>query len=52
MPVIDGVDRLLGWWLSEVCPQFGDELAGGQAGLLPGRRRTFEGGRRRACAVT
>ncbi|MER5475158.1 hypothetical protein [Streptomyces sp. NPDC002685] len=49
---IDGVDRLLAWWLTEVCPQFGDEPAGGRAVLLPGRRCTLEGGRRPACAVT
>ncbi|MCT9011148.1 hypothetical protein [Streptomyces rhizosphaerihabitans] len=52
MPAIDGVDRLLAWWLTEVRPQFGDEPAGGQAVLLPSRRHTLEGGRRPACAVT
>jgi len=52
VPAIDGVDRLLAWWLTEVRPQFGDEPAGGQAVLLPSRRHTIEGGRRPACAVT
>ncbi|MGW3669190.1 tyrosine-type recombinase/integrase [Streptomyces sp. NPDC005141] len=52
VPAIDGVDRLLAWWLTEVRPQFGDEPAGGQAVLLPSRRHSADGGRRPACAVT
>ncbi|MFE4716632.1 tyrosine-type recombinase/integrase [Streptomyces sp. NPDC056728] len=39
VPAIDGVDRLLGWWLGEVRPQFGDDMAGGAVALLPSQRR-------------
>ncbi len=53
VPAIDGVDRLLAWWLSQVRGQFGDELAGGRAALLPSRfHATAGGGLRPACAVT
>ncbi|MFF8946725.1 tyrosine-type recombinase/integrase [Streptomyces sp. NPDC014864] len=53
VPAIDGVDRLLAWWLSQVRWQFGDELAGGRAALLPSRfHTTAGGGLRPACAVT
>ncbi|WP_436942593.1 tyrosine-type recombinase/integrase [Streptomyces sp. SudanB66_2053] len=52
-PAIDGVDRLLGWWMSQVRGQFGDDLAGGRAVRLPGRCHTTDGGGLRpACAVT
>ncbi|MEU1558503.1 tyrosine-type recombinase/integrase [Streptomyces scabiei] len=52
VPAIDGVDRLLAWWLAEVRPQFGDGPAGGRAVLLPSRRRAPGGGWGAACAVT
>ncbi|QIY76485.1 hypothetical protein HEP84_54345 [Streptomyces sp. RLB1-33] len=52
VPPIDGTDRLLAWWLTEVRSQFGDESVGGQAVLLPSRQHTLEGGRRPACTVT
>ncbi|MFF3968080.1 tyrosine-type recombinase/integrase [Streptomyces griseorubiginosus] len=52
VPAIDGVDRLLAWWLTEVRPQFGNEPADGQVVLLPSRRRTLEGRHRPACAQT
>ncbi|MFF1594797.1 tyrosine-type recombinase/integrase [Streptomyces sp. NPDC058286] len=52
VPAIDGVDRLLAWWLGQVRPQFGDDLAGGRVALLPSRRRAPGGGRMPACAVT
>lgn len=38
VPAVDGVGRLPVGWLAGVCPQFGDEPAGGQAALPPGRR--------------
>ncbi|MFE1029995.1 tyrosine-type recombinase/integrase [Streptomyces sp. NPDC058818] len=53
VPAIDGVDRLLAWWVGQVRGQFGDDLAGGGAVLFPSRCRTVEGGGLRpACAVT
>ncbi|MGW2836139.1 tyrosine-type recombinase/integrase, partial [Streptomyces sp. NPDC001286] len=52
VPAIDGVDRLLGWWLGQVRGQFGDDLAAPGAALLPSRRRRGDGGLRPACAVT
>lgn len=53
VPAIDGVDRLLGWWMSQVRGQFGDDLAAGRAVLLPSRCHTTDGGGLRpACAVT
>ncbi len=53
VPAIDGVDRLLAWWMSQVRGQFGDDLAAGRAVLLPSRCRTADGGGLRpACAVT
>ncbi|MFD5272117.1 tyrosine-type recombinase/integrase [Streptomyces sp. NPDC058335] len=52
VPAVDGVDRLLAWWLGEVRPQFGDGSAGGRAVLLPSRRHAPAGGRMPACAVT
>ncbi|MFF1548128.1 tyrosine-type recombinase/integrase [Streptomyces sp. NPDC058291] len=52
VPTVDGVDRLLAWWLAEVRPQFGDGPAGGRAVLLPSRRRAAGGGWCAACAVT
>lgn len=51
VPAINGVDRLLTWWMSQVRWQFGDEAAHGHAVLLPSRRHTA-GGLRPACAVT
>ncbi|MFF7205360.1 tyrosine-type recombinase/integrase [Streptomyces sp. NPDC008141] len=52
VPAIDGVDRLLAWWLGQVRPQFGDDVAGGRAVLLPSRLHTPGAGRRSACAAT
>lgn len=52
VPAIDGVDRLLAWWLAEVRPQLDDGPAGGRAALLPSRRRAPGGGWGAACAVT
>ncbi|MFG3552494.1 tyrosine-type recombinase/integrase [Streptomyces sp. NPDC047725] len=53
VPAIDGVDRLLGWWMSQVRGQFGDDLTDPRAALLPSRCHTMDGGGLRpACAVT
>ncbi|MER6958894.1 hypothetical protein [Streptomyces sp. NPDC000618] len=47
VPAIDGVDRLLAWWLAEVRPQFGDGPAGGQCCCrVGGTRRAADGARR------
>ncbi|MFJ3214237.1 tyrosine-type recombinase/integrase [Streptomyces flaveolus] len=48
------MDRLLAWWMAQVRWQFGDDLAGGRAVLLPSRCRITDGGGglRAACAVT
>ncbi|MEW2267731.1 tyrosine-type recombinase/integrase [Streptomyces sp. NPDC047868] len=53
VPAIDGVDRLLAWWVGQVRGQFGDDLDGGRAVLLPSRCHSAGGGGlRAACAVT
>lgn len=52
VPAIDGVDRLLQWWMSQVRPQFGDDFSDRHAVLLPSRRHDSGGGLRPACAVT
>ncbi|MFJ4633983.1 tyrosine-type recombinase/integrase [Streptomyces sp. NPDC088847] len=52
VPAIDGTDRLLAWWLTQVRHQFGDEPAGGRAVLLPSRQHALDGRRRPACAQT
>ncbi|MET9914601.1 tyrosine-type recombinase/integrase [Streptomyces sp. NPDC006476] len=43
VPGIDGVDRLLGWWLAEIRPRFGDDLTARGAPLFPSERRLPDG---------
>lgn len=38
VPAIDSVDALMGWWLTEVRHQFGDDWADPHAPLLPSER--------------
>ena len=38
VPAIDAVDALLGWWMTEVRHQFGDDWADPHAPLLPSER--------------
>jgi site-specific recombinase XerD len=51
VPAINGVDRLLAWWMSQVRGQFGDGPAA-HAALLPSRCHQSDGSLRPACAVT
>lgn len=45
VPAINGVDDLLGWWLTDVRHQFGDDWAAPDAPLLPSERRDLMTGR-------
>ena len=45
VPAIDSVDSLLGWWLTDVRHQFGDDWADPDAPLLPSERRDRMTGR-------
>jgi len=38
VPAINGVDQLLGWWLTDVRHQFGDDWDDPDAPLLPSER--------------
>ncbi|MFE6946032.1 tyrosine-type recombinase/integrase [Streptomyces chartreusis] len=52
VPAINGVDRLLGWWMSQVRGQFSDDAIDAHAALLPSRCHRSDGSLRPACAVT
>ncbi|MDQ0578309.1 tyrosine-type recombinase/integrase [Streptomyces rishiriensis] len=52
VPAIDGVDVLLGWWLAEVRPYFGDDCDDPRAPMFPSERRGRDGRRARAGAQT
>ncbi|MFF3139282.1 tyrosine-type recombinase/integrase [Streptomyces mirabilis] len=52
VPAINGVDRLLAWWMSQVRGQFGDDPAAAGAALLPSRCHNSDGSLRPACAET
>ncbi|MFC9646528.1 site-specific integrase [Streptomyces mirabilis] len=52
VPAINGVDRLLAWWMSQVRGQFGDDPAAAGAALLPSRCHISDGSLRPACAET
>ncbi|MDR6980071.1 site-specific recombinase XerD [Streptomyces sp. 3330] len=52
VPAIDGVDVLLGWWLAEVRPYFGDDCGDPRAPMFPSERRGRDGRRARAGAQT
>ncbi|GAB4100830.1 tyrosine-type recombinase/integrase [Sinomonas halotolerans] len=47
VPAINGTDELLGWWLTDVRHQFGDDWNAPDAPLLPSERRDHGLGRNR-----